>query len=140
MLCAAILLVLGSPACAVSPWVVFFAPGSARLTPQALAIIDSAAAAYPGSGIRGFDVYGHTDRVGSPESNLRLARRRAEAVKAALVWRGIPADALALDAMGEEAPLVETEDGGAEPQNRRVEIVITCIENPAPGFGYMRCG
>ena len=65
-----------------------------------------------------------TDRVGSASSNLRLSRRRGEAVKAALVRRGIPAEQITVKALGETRPLVETADGIPESQNRYAMIFI----------------
>ena len=47
-----------------------------------------------------------------------------EAVKAAMIRGGIPANAIVVIGRGESQPLVPTADGVREPQNRRVEIVI----------------
>ena len=38
--------------------------------------------------------------------------------------RGVPSDAISIAAYGEEKPLVPTEDGVREVQNRRVEILL----------------
>jgi outer membrane protein OmpA-like peptidoglycan-associated protein len=137
-LCASALLFTSSAAIAVSPWIVFFDANSVEISPQTAAILDNVATAYRSVGRRGFVLAGHTDRAGTSAANLHLARRRAEAVRAALVSRGIPMRAFELEQWGEERTLVETEDGVREPQNRRVEIVITCIEQPTQ-FEYMRC-
>jgi OOP family OmpA-OmpF porin len=67
---------------------------------------------------------GHTDRSGSVVANRAAGLRRAEAVRAELEKRGIPRNAMAVSSFGEERPLVLTEDGVREIQNRRVEIVI----------------
>jgi outer membrane protein OmpA-like peptidoglycan-associated protein len=69
-------------------------------------------------------VVGHTDKVGSDVFNDALALRRAEAVRTALVARGVaPANIVAVG-RGKREPLVPTADGVAEPRNRRVEIVV----------------
>ena len=39
-------------------------------------------------------LHAYTGGIGPVDANLRLARRRGEVVKAALVRRGIPADAI----------------------------------------------
>lgn len=70
------------------------------------------------------EVAGHTDSTGTPAYNLALSRRRAEAVAAELVNRGVARQAIAIQAFGETKPLVATADGVREPQNRRVEIVL----------------
>ena len=67
---------------------------------------------------------GHADRSGTPQYNQRLSQRRADAVAAELVRRGVPRNAMAIQAFGESRPLVPTADGVREPQNRRVEIVL----------------
>jgi outer membrane protein OmpA-like peptidoglycan-associated protein len=68
-------------------------------------------------------IQGHTDNVGSKAANLDLSKRRADAVKAALVSRGIDAGRLTTDGFGDTKPVA---DNAAEPgraRNRRVELV-----------------
>ena len=67
---------------------------------------------------------GHADRAGSESYNMALSERRAQTVAAALVARGVPADALDVKWFGESQPRVPTPDGQREPQNRRVEITV----------------
>jgi OmpA-OmpF porin, OOP family len=69
-------------------------------------------------------VVGHTDRQGSLEYNDGLSLRRAERVRAQLVRIGIAGERIGVAGRGERAPLVPTEDGVAEPRNRRVEIIV----------------
>ena len=69
-------------------------------------------------------ITGHADRAGPDSYNQQLSTRRAEAVKNELVSLGIPGSEIGVQAQGESDPLVETSDGVAEPQNRRVEIVL----------------
>lgn len=68
-------------------------------------------------------VEGHTDNVGSPESNKILSIERAESVVTALVNQGIAAERLSASGYGQEKPLADnnTEEGRA--LNRRVELV-----------------
>ena len=67
---------------------------------------------------------GHSDRSGPERVNLRSSQRRADAVRAYLVGKGVPDSAISTTAFGELKPLVPTEDGVREPQNRRVEITF----------------
>lgn len=69
-------------------------------------------------------IVGHTDSVGSKEHNYTLSKRRAEAVAALLVSRGVQAEHLKSTSHGEENPLVPTADNVDEPRNRRVEVVV----------------
>ncbi|WP_139323556.1 OmpA family protein, partial [Roseomonas sp. TAS13] len=63
-------------------------------------------------------------RSGTPQYNMGLSRRRADAVAAELVRQGIQRSEITVEAFGESRPLVPTADGVREPQNRRVEIVL----------------
>jgi outer membrane protein OmpA-like peptidoglycan-associated protein len=69
-------------------------------------------------------VVGHTDKVGSDVFNDALALRRAEAVRTALIARGVAAANIVAVGRGKREPLIPTADGVAEPRNRRVEIVV----------------
>jgi outer membrane protein OmpA-like peptidoglycan-associated protein len=69
-------------------------------------------------------ISGHTDRVGSEEANLRLSQSRAEAIRDLLVFKGVHFDIIQVFGLGESEPEVATEDGVAEPRNRRVEIRV----------------
>ena len=68
------------------------------------------------------NVTGHTDTSGSATYNERLAQKRAAKVKDALIERGIPAELIVSNAMGENELLVATPDNVREPANRRVNI------------------
>lgn len=65
----------------------------------------------------------HADRSGSDDYNMKLSRRRAEAVLARLAAAGISQERLYIvEAVGENKPLRPTSDGVKEPENRVVEI------------------
>lgn len=69
-----------------------------------------------------FIIEGHTDAVGSPDANLELSRKRAEAVKQALAdYYVIPPENLQTVGYGERFLKIPTPD--PEPENRRVSIV-----------------
>ncbi len=108
----------------VGPYLVFFDFDSAAIKPEAEAILDRAAADYRKYGFTRIQLVGHADRAGPDWYNDRLSLRRAEAVKKALAARGVPAEAMVTVGRGEKDPLVPTDDGVREPQNRRVEILI----------------
>jgi OmpA-OmpF porin, OOP family len=122
--CAALLLA-AVPAWALSPFFVFFDRGSVRFDTQDEAILDNAFAAIRFLDVRSLEIAGHTDRVGSEADNVALSRRRAEAVRDALLARGMsPRVEVRIVAAGEADPLVETADGVPEPQNRHVSIIF----------------
>ncbi len=76
-------------------------------------------------------IEGHTDSKGSPDLNLELSKRRAEAVKDWLVKKkGIPESNITTRGFGETKPVAPNTnpDGSDNPQgrqqNRRVEITV----------------
>lgn len=102
--------------------VVFFDWDKDEITPQGAAILDYAVEQYASAGQAQVRIFGYADRSGPDAYNLDLSRRRATNVKAYLSQRGIPDDVITIEAHGESRPLVITEDGVREPQNRRVEV------------------
>ena len=69
-------------------------------------------------------VYGYTDDVGTPEYNLKLSSRRAEAVRSALVQAGIKPGVMTTKGFGKSDPRVKGDTPKARAANRRVEIGI----------------
>lgn len=100
-----------------------FAPGSAVLNVASGPVLDLAARAAadcPGT----LRVEGHTDDTGNPAFNDQLSLRRAEAVRAAMIARGVPPERLLAAGLGQTQPVGDnaTEEGRA--RNRRIEIRI----------------
>jgi OOP family OmpA-OmpF porin len=97
----------------------FFDAGSAALTAGSQRMINNIVSvkAHLTLPIR---VVGHSDAPGSSAYNLALSRKRAEAVKRALVAKGIPASMIIVGARGETGFVVKT--NAAEAQNRRVQV------------------
>jgi len=101
-----------------------FATNSAALTGDARAALNRMAAVlkkYPGVRIR---VAAHTDNRGTAEENFFLSRRRADAVKAYLVGRGITADRIETTGFGADQPIADNATPEGRKQNRRVEISV----------------
>ncbi|MDO4684075.1 MAG: OmpA family protein [Lautropia sp.] len=67
---------------------------------------------------------GHTDSVGKEAYNQRLSVRRAEAVKAYLVGKGIEANRIYTEGKGEAQPVADNKTREGRAQNRRVEIEV----------------
>ena len=111
------------------PFMVFFDFDQSNITGAAQAVIEEAADAYRVNGIAEISLIGHTDRAGSDQYNLELSMRRANAVRKALVALGISDAAILVSGQGEFQPLVPTEDGIREPQNRRTSITLGGMGN-----------
>ena len=100
-----------------------FASGSATIEVASGPVLDltaHAAADCPGT----LRVEGHTDNTGSPELNQALSLRRAEAVRAALIHRGVPADRLIAEGYGATRPIGSNATSEGRASNRRIELSI----------------
>ena len=72
---------------------------------------------------------GHADRIGTDEYNQRLSVRRAEAVKAYLVSRGIQANRVYTEGKGEKQPVTRPDDcKGMGPENAANTRLIECLQ------------
>ncbi|MGK2915171.1 MAG: OmpA family protein [Porticoccaceae bacterium] len=69
-------------------------------------------------------IEGHTDSVGSEDTNLGLSQRRADSVKSYLVSQGIAPTRLAATGMGEGSPVSGNDSATGRQQNRRVDVII----------------
>ena len=67
---------------------------------------------------------GHTDSVGTDAYNQRLSVRRAEAVKAYLVSKGIERNRVYTEGKGEKQPVADNKTAEGRAKNRRVEIEV----------------
>lgn len=76
-------------------------------------------ASHPGISIR---IEGNTDERGSPEYNLALGQKRAQAVLSSLKLMGARESQMEAVSWGEEKPRVPGHDEGAWSQNRRADL------------------
>lgn len=68
-------------------------------------------------------IEGHADERGTPEYNIALGERRANAVQMYLQGRGVSADQIAIVSYGKEKPAVLGHDEAAWAKNRRAVLV-----------------
>jgi outer membrane protein OmpA-like peptidoglycan-associated protein len=73
---------------------------------------------------RRVQIDGFTDSVGSDSYNEELSQRRADAVKAALVSRGVDPGRIGTEGYGKAYPVASNNEAGGRQLNRRVEVVI----------------
>ncbi|HSR54998.1 MAG TPA: OmpA family protein [Alphaproteobacteria bacterium] len=105
-------------------FIVFFDWDRADIRPDAMRVLEAAAAYAKDRGLVQVNLAGHADRSGPARYNMGLSLRRAQAVRDAFIRLGIAENNIALVAKGETQPLVATADGVREPRNRRVEIAF----------------
>lgn len=67
---------------------------------------------------------GHTDSIGTEAYNLKLGMRRAEAVKAYMIARGIEKNRVYTESKGESQPIASNKTAQGRAQNRRVDIEV----------------
>ena len=106
------------------PFMIFFDWGKPELRGDDGATLDKVAEVYRAKAGARLQVAGHTDRSGSGPVNRATGMKRARMVRAELEKRGIPRNAMSIASFGEDQPLVATEDGVREVQNRRVVIAF----------------
>jgi outer membrane protein OmpA-like peptidoglycan-associated protein len=105
---------------------VLFDTGQATLKPGAREKLSKLAGillAYPGA--YRIEIEGHTDSVGSEESNLRLSQGRADSVHDYLLHSGLKPDRMmTARGFGESTPVASNDSAAGRQVNRRVEIII----------------
>jgi OOP family OmpA-OmpF porin len=67
---------------------------------------------------------GHTDWIGSDAYNQKLSVRRAEAVKAYLISKGIDKNRIYTEGKGEKQPVADNRTKEGRAKNRRVEVEV----------------
>jgi len=102
----------------------FFDFDKAVVKPEGKAKLDDLVGKLRGITLEVIIAVGHTDWVGSDAYNQRLSVRRAEAVKAYLVSKGIEANRIYTEGKGERQPVADNRTRDGRAKNRRVEIEV----------------
>lgn len=112
-----------------------FSESSAAIDPASEALLDEVASALRPCVGSIIAITGHTDAMGFEGANLALSRERADAVRRALVRRGIPADGLRAAGVGSGRPLNRLDPKDAA--NRRIEFSVIATQplQPTPVDG-----
>ncbi len=74
------------------------------------------------------NIEGHTDSKGSEDYNMELSKKRAEAVKTALIGKGLTPARLTTLGFGESKPIASNDTAEGRQLNRRVRVVIVPIK------------
>ena len=103
---------------------VLFDTGRSQLNPGAARKLDQLAQFLTDQPQRRVQIDGFTDSVGTESYNQNLSQQRADAVKSALISRGIDASRIESQGYGKGFPVADNTDSGGRQLNRRVEVVI----------------
>ena len=90
------------PGSACNDWAIYFASGSAEVSPQTRAALGELAQCLRRGEVREVTVLGSADPRGSATSNGDLAQRRADAIRDVLVANGCPPSVVAAQSVGEQ--------------------------------------
>jgi OmpA-OmpF porin, OOP family len=101
-----------------------FGPASSTLTPEAIKLLDRVVEAIKAAPGKKVVLAGHTDSTLNEADAMKLAQAEVLSVRSYLIEHGAAADIFKLEAYGALHPVIQTPRGIAEPQNRRVEILI----------------
>ena len=104
---------------------VLFDTGQATLKSSAYATLDRLATALRDKSGRKVLIEGHTDNVGSDESNQGLSERRAQSVQSALMQRDVARSQITAMGKGENFPIASNDSVDGRQSNRRVELIFT---------------
>jgi outer membrane protein OmpA-like peptidoglycan-associated protein len=103
---------------------VLFDTGKAELNSGAARKLDRLVQFLNDQPDRNVEIDGFTDSVGADTYNLDLSQRRADAVRSALIGRGIDASRIGSKGYGENYAVASNDEASGRQLNRRVEVVI----------------
>jgi outer membrane protein OmpA-like peptidoglycan-associated protein len=112
---------------------VLFKFNSAKLTDEAKQALDQLVTAQ-GSALKRYfiAIEGYTDKIGTPEYNLDLSRRRAQAVQAYLVAQhNLPVYRIQIVGLGKDKPVNDQKTKDDRSKNRRVEVTLFSADGNA---------
>jgi outer membrane protein OmpA-like peptidoglycan-associated protein len=116
-------IVKAPPACADQTVQIYFESRSAEVTKEGRAVLNTAARDSKACKVTAVDVLGLSDAVsGTPDDNLELSKKRAEAVTQALNAAGLPLAEFKVAAAGEAG--ATNASGDQRPLRRRADIVL----------------
>ena len=102
----------------------FFDFDKAVLKPEGKAKLDDLVSKVKDINLEVIIAVGHTDSIGTDAYNQKLSVRRAEAVKAYLVSKGIEKNRVYTEGKGKKQPIADNKTKEGRAKNRRVEIEV----------------
>ena len=100
----------------------FFDFDKSNLKPEGMAKLDDLVGKIGGMNLEVIIAVGHTDSIGTEEYNQKLSVRRADAVKAYLVSKGVEKNRIYTEGKSFTQPIASNSTAEGRAKNRRVEI------------------
>lgn len=107
---------------------VLFDYNQSAVRPGEAAKLDELAAKAKGQASDRIVAVGHADRIGGPDYNLGLSKRRAAAVRAYLVGKGVDAGRVRAEAKGEAETVTGDSCKNMGPESRKNRKLIECLQ------------
>lgn len=104
---------------------IVFARDSATIDKQSRPVLDKLAGIAKRCSRFNLAIEGHTDGQGGKTHNLALSQRRAEAIRTALINRGVDTDHIIAQGFGSARPIEQGTTEAALAKNRRIEIAVS---------------
>lgn len=101
-----------------------FKSGAATIAPRSYSTLREAAEVLAKYKEVRLEIQGYTDNVGDTEANVRLSQKRAEAVRAYLIKRGVDGSRLVARGYGPANPRADNSTKAGQAKNRRVEFKL----------------
>ena len=103
---------------------VAFPSGKANLTPESLPLLGKVQRVIADLGPNKVIVEGHTDAIGSKETNQKLSQQRAMAISAYLTANGVDGANVSTVGYGDTKPLASNKTKEGRSENRRVDVIV----------------
>lgn len=103
---------------------IFFESASSTLLQKSIYEIEKLYALLKDNPSISISIIGHTDNIGSEEDNLKLSKKRADAVRQVLLDMGIEENRIMTEGKGEQIPIADNSTEEGRSLNRRTEFVV----------------
>jgi OmpA-OmpF porin, OOP family len=103
---------------------VYFETGKTTLTTSSFKELDELVEYLALRKAISIEIAGHTDNVGTPETNLKLSHERAIIVRAYLIKKGITENRIIAKGYGDSQPIALNDTDAGKQKNRRTEVRI----------------